>query len=98
MNHTPRPVTDFMPQSAAAGQAAALLRVLQSMPEGATRNELARASGLPIQSVCARIGELLESRDVYRGANRPDLITGHRNETIHATPPTRVTTLEAFTA
>jgi len=59
-------------------QQRAILNLLQLSPvTGLSRNELSRALGYPLQSICGRIGELKKNRLVTEGEPRRDPFT-HR--------------------
>lgn len=98
VNPGPRPSNEFVTDEARATQRDRILAALHRTPEGMTRNEIALLAGLPIQSVCARVGELLADGLLRRGPRRTDAITGSANETLRARPhlPAGQSRLEAF--
>ncbi len=51
-----------------------------------TRNELARALSLPIQSICGRVGELKDDGLVIEGAAVEDPTTHRRCKTVLIAP------------
>lgn len=89
-------VSEHISPNAANTQRSTIWLVL-NRAGGLTRNEISHKTGLPIQSVCGRIGELLQNARVHRGATRPCKITGRNNETLHATPEHGQTQIEAWT-
>lgn len=96
VNNAPRPRHEMISDDTHAASVALVLAAIHRNP-GATRNEIARATGLGIQSVCARVGDLLDARLIHRGPRRPCSVTGRNNETLHALPPTLQTAIEAWT-
>lgn len=77
-----------------ATQRSKILMALRRDGEGLTRNEIAMMTRIPIQSVCLRVGELLELGAVMRGPARACSCTKRENETI--LPPRGQLRLEAF--
>jgi hypothetical protein len=97
VNPNPRPVRYFLTDDALEETRVRVLHALQANGEGLTRNEIARVARLPIQSVCGRVGELLEEGRIMRGGHRPDTVSGRTNEILIALLPRGQATLEAWT-
>lgn len=62
------------------GKRAQIYEFMKKRPNGATRQEISRALGEPINSVCGRVNELLERGYLVVVGTKKDAVTGHSAE------------------
>lgn len=66
------------------GKRAEIYEFMKKRPNGATRQEISRALGEPINSVCGRVNELLERGYLVVVGTKKDAVTGHSAEILKA--------------
>ena len=59
---------------------AIIYEFVEKRPNGATRQEISRALGEPINSVCGRVNELLGRGYLVVVGTKKDAVTGHSTE------------------
>ena len=62
------------------GKRAQIYEFVEKRPNGATRQEISRALGEPINSVCGRVNELLGRGYLVVVGTKKDAVTGHSAE------------------
>lgn len=66
------------------GKRAQIYEFVEKRPNGATRQEISRALGEPINSVCGRVNELLGRGYLVVVGTKKDAVTGHSVEILKA--------------
>ena len=66
------------------GKRAQVYECFKLHPNGATRQEISRALGEPINSVCGRTNELIERGYLIVVGTKKDAVTGHSAEILKA--------------
>ena len=66
------------------GKRAQIYEFIEKRPNGATRQEISRALGEPINSVCGRANELLGCGYLVVVGTKKDAVTGHSAEILKA--------------
>ena len=66
------------------GKRAQVYEFIEKRPNGATRQEISRALGEPINSVCGRVNELLGRGYLVVAGTKKDAVTGHSTEILKA--------------
>ncbi len=67
------------------GKRAQVYEFMKKRPNGATRQEISRALGEPINSVCGRVNELLGRGYLVVVGTKKDAVTGHSTEILKIT-------------
>ena len=62
------------------GKRAQIYEFMKKRPNGATRQEISRALGEPINSVCGRVNELVAQGYLAVIGTKKDAVTGHSAE------------------
>lgn len=63
-------------------QAEKVLQTINFYPEGVSRATISRAMGMPINSVCGRVNELLASEVIYVAGTAKCPVTGRNVEVL----------------
>lgn len=66
------------------GKRAQVYEFIEKRPNGATRQEISRALGEPINSVCGRVNELVAQGYLAVVGTKKDTVTGHSAEILKA--------------